>query len=156
MPCPKALVLEGLRHHPSAHFLFHEVTKDVLISNNFLVPKKVIIVFFIEEMGLDSKIWENPLAFKLERLLYRKEEVDFIGRKDIKMIPFGAGMRVCPTHTLVMLHLKYFIANLAGFSKWKAKDGDDVDLSQKKEFTFVMKNPLQGFIYSKPRQGRAG
>ncbi|XWS65005.1 hypothetical protein CRYUN_Cryun05aG0053600 [Craigia yunnanensis] len=154
MPYLKAVVLEGLRRHPPAHFLFHGVRKHIII-NDFLVPRKGIIVFFIEEMGLDSKIWEDPLAFNPERFLHSEEEVDLTGRKEIKMIPFGAGRRICPAHSLAMLHLEYFVANLVWFSKWKAKDGEDVDLSEKKEFTFVMKNPLQACIYSWPRQVRA-
>ncbi|XVF42842.1 hypothetical protein PTKIN_Ptkin01aG0397900 [Pterospermum kingtungense] len=142
LPYLKAVVLEGLIRHP-AHFF-----------NDFLVPRKGIIVFFIEEMGLDSKIWEDPLAFNPERFLDIEEEVDLTGRKGIKMIPFGAGRRICPAHSLAMLHLQYFVANLVWFCKWKAKDGEDVDLSEKKELTFVMKNPLQACIFSWPRHGK--
>ncbi|XVF42807.1 hypothetical protein PTKIN_Ptkin01aG0395500 [Pterospermum kingtungense] len=108
MPYIKAVVLEGLRRHPPAHFLFHAVTKYV-IFNDFLVPRKGIIVFFIEEMGLDSKIWEDPLAFNPERFLDIEEDVDLTGRKGIKMIPFGAGRRICPAHSLAMVHLVYFV-----------------------------------------------
>ncbi|XP_021283181.1 cytochrome P450 89A2-like [Herrania umbratica] len=151
MPYLKAVILEGLRRHPPAHFLFHGVREDV-IFNDFLVPRKGIIIFFIEEMGLDPKIWEDPLAFKPERFLRGEEEVDITGWKEIKMIPFGAGRRICPAHRLAMLHLGFFVANLVWFFEWKAKDGDDVDLSEKKELTFVMKNPLQACIYSRPRQ----
>ncbi|XVF42846.1 hypothetical protein PTKIN_Ptkin01aG0398900 [Pterospermum kingtungense] len=70
-----------------------------------------------EEMGLDYKIWEDPLAFNLERFLDIEEEVDLTGRKEIKMIPLGAGKRICPAHSLAMLHLQYFVANLVWFCK---------------------------------------
>ncbi|XVF42833.1 hypothetical protein PTKIN_Ptkin01aG0397000 [Pterospermum kingtungense] len=68
----------------------------------------------VEEMGLDSKIWEDPLAFNPERFLDIEEEVDLTGRKGIKMIPFAAGRRICPAHSLAMLHLVY-VANLVWF-----------------------------------------
>ncbi|KAK6243712.1 hypothetical protein QUC31_010121 [Theobroma cacao] len=103
-------------------------------------------------MGLDSKIWEYPLVFKSERFIRGEEEVDITGRKEIKMISFGVGRRICPTHSSAMLHLEFFVANLVWFSEWKARDGDDVDLSEKKELTFVMKNPLQASIFSRLRQ----
>ncbi|XVF42834.1 hypothetical protein PTKIN_Ptkin01aG0397100 [Pterospermum kingtungense] len=134
-------IMANLVKHPPAHFLFHGVAKDVIFSD-FLVPRMGIMVFFIEEMGLGSKIWEDPLAFNPERFLYIEEEVDLTGRKGIKMIPFGAGRRICPAHSLTVLHLVYFVVNLVWFCKWKAKDGEDVDLSEKKELTFVMKNLL--------------
>jgi cytochrome P450 len=62
------------------------------------------------------------------------------------MMPFGAGRRICPAYGLAILHLEYFVANLIWRFEWKAVDGDDVDLSEKEEFTVVMKNPLQAQI----------
>ena len=60
--------------------------------------------------------------------------------REIKMMPFGAGRRMCPGFGLAMLHLV-----------WKAEkravDGDDIDLSEKDlEFMSAMKNPLQALI----------
>ena len=65
------------------------------------------------------------------------------------MIPFGAGRRICPGYDLAILHLEYFVANLVLNFKWRAVDGGEVDLSEKQEFTVVMKNPLQ--VYLSPR-----
>ncbi|KAM1163034.1 hypothetical protein ACFX13_002028 [Malus domestica] len=59
------------------------------------------------------------------------------------MMPFGAGRRICPASGLAVLHLEYFVANLVWKFQWRAVEGDDVDLSEKTEFTVVMKNPLQ-------------
>ncbi|WRX24748.1 Cytochrome P450 - like 10 [Theobroma cacao] len=83
MPYLKAVILEGLRRHPPAHFLFHGVTEDR---------------------------WDWTRRF---------------GK-----IPWRSNRK----------------------GSYVAKDGDDVDLSEKEEFTFVMKNPLQACIYSRPRQ----
>ncbi|CAI9091701.1 OLC1v1026793C1 [Oldenlandia corymbosa var. corymbosa] len=71
---------------------------------------------------------------------------DITGSKEIKMMPFGAGRRVCPGLNLALLHLEYFVANLIWQFEWKAVEGDDVDLSEKQEFTTVMKNPLRALI----------
>uniref|UniRef100_A0A803LLY9 Cytochrome P450 n=1 Tax=Chenopodium quinoa TaxID=63459 RepID=A0A803LLY9_CHEQI len=70
------------------------------------------------------------------------EEFDVTGRREIKMMPFGAGRRICPAIGLAILHLQYFVANLAWNFKWEAIEGDEIDLSEKQEFSIVMKHPL--------------
>ncbi|CAN1217705.1 Cytochrome P450 89A9 [Linum perenne] len=99
----------------------------------------------VAEMGRDPKVWEDPMSFKPERF------VDIKGIKEIKMMPFGAGRRICPGYGLALLHLEYFVANLVWSFDWKAVEGDEVDLSEKQEFTVVMKNPLQANV--SPRFG---
>ncbi|CAI0475481.1 unnamed protein product [Linum tenue] len=89
----------------------------------------------VAEMGWDPKVWEDPMAFKPERFL------EGGGGKEIKMMPFGAGRRMCPGYTLAMLHLEYFVANLVRNFKWEA--AGEVDLAEKPEFTVVMKHPLE-------------
>ncbi|KAL6320491.1 hypothetical protein AAG906_007570 [Vitis piasezkii] len=113
-----AVVLEGLRRHPPGHFVLpHSVTQDV----------------------------------SFEGIRYELEPKD-LGRsngvqaREIKMMPFGAGRRICPGYGLAMLHLEYFVGNLVWNFEWKAVEGDEVDLSEKLEFTVVMKNPLQAHL----------
>ncbi|KAG5222116.1 cytochrome P450 [Salix suchowensis] len=84
----------------------------------------------LADIGWDPNSWEDPMAFKPES-------------REIKMMPFGVGRRMCPGYGLAMLILEYFVANLIWSFEWKAVDGDGVDLSEKQEFTMVMKNPLQ-------------
>ncbi|XVF56648.1 hypothetical protein PTKIN_Ptkin06aG0136900 [Pterospermum kingtungense] len=152
MPYLKAVVLESLRRHPPAHFLLpHKVTRDVVL-NDYLLPKRGMINFMVAEMGLDPKVWEDPMAFKPERFLKSdgsEELLDITGSKEIKMMPFGAGRRICPGIDLALLHLQYFVANLVLSFDWKAVEGDEVDLSEKQEFTMVMKTPLQAHLYSR-------
>ncbi|KAJ6366124.1 hypothetical protein OIU77_002660 [Salix suchowensis] len=125
MPYLKAVILEGLRRHPPGHFVLpHAVTEDVILE-----------------------VWEDPMVFKPERFLESERETfDITGSREIKMMPFGVGRRICPGYGLAMLHLEYFVANLIWKFEWKAVDGDDIDLSEKEEFTVVMKNPLQAQV----------
>ncbi|CAL5360588.1 hypothetical protein CsSME_00051114 [Camellia sinensis var. sinensis] len=158
----KAVVLEGLRRHPPGHFaLPHTVTKDVELEG-YKVPKGTMINFLLAEMGWDPKVWDEPMEFKPERFLINsggnggegegKGEAtvvfDITGNKEIKMVPFGAGRRICPASGLALLHLEYFVANLVWYFEWTAADGNDgdVDLSEEHEFTIVMKNPLRAHI----------
>ncbi|XP_043703026.1 cytochrome P450 89A2-like [Telopea speciosissima] len=154
MPFLKAVVLEGLRRHPPAHFLLpHAVTEDTTL-NGYLIPKNATTVnVTVAEIGRDPYAWEDPMEFRPERFLSSvkgEEVIDITGQKEIKMMPFGAGRRICPGLGLAMLHMEYFLANLVRDFEWKARDGnDDVDLSEKLHFTVVMKNPLQALSYSR-------
>ncbi|XP_056167960.1 cytochrome P450 89A2-like [Syzygium oleosum] len=130
----KAVVLEGLRRHPPGHFLLpHAVTEDAELGGH-VIPK-------------DGTI-------KPERFLNcgrggdggEAGEFDITGSREIKMMPFGAGRRICPASGLAMLHLEYFVANLVWLFRWRTVAGEEVDLSEKQEFTIVMKNPLRAEI----------
>ncbi|KAJ7982610.1 putative Cytochrome P450 [Quillaja saponaria] len=148
----KAVILEGLRRHPPGHFVLpHAVTEDAVL-NGYVVPKNWTLNFMVAEMGWDPNVWEEPMAFKPERFLNEKcnneggEVFDITGSREIKMMPFGAGRRMCPASGLALLHLEYFVANLVWKFEWKTKEGCDVDLSEKEEFTVVMKNPLEAHV----------
>ncbi|KAF8412867.1 hypothetical protein HHK36_000839 [Tetracentron sinense] len=149
MPYLKAVVLEGLRLHPPGHFTVpHAVTEDTSLDG-YVVPKTATVHFLVGEMGWDPKVWEDPMEFRPERFLSGRdggEVLDVTGRRETKMMPFGAGRRICPGLGLAMLLLEYFVANLVREFEWTAADGHDVDLSEKQEFTVVMKNPLRAHI----------
>ncbi|XP_024015710.1 cytochrome P450 89A9 isoform X2 [Eutrema salsugineum] len=138
----KAVILESLRRHPPGHYLsYHKVTKDTVLGT---------INFMVGEMGRDPKIWEDPLTFKPERFLENGEAhgFDMTGTREIKMMPFGAGRRMCPGYSLSLLHLEYFVANLVWKFEWKCVEGEEVDLSEKQQFiTMVMKTPFKANMY---------
>ncbi|KAK6232613.1 hypothetical protein SCA6_002686 [Theobroma cacao] len=131
-----------------------DVREDTVLGG-FSVPKNATINFMIAEMGWDPKIWEDPMSFKPERFLSSGnksgEVFDITGTREIKMMPFGVGRRICPGLGLAMLHLEYFVANLVWNLEWKAMDGDEVSLEEKQEFTVGMKTPLQAHIYPRKR-----
>ncbi|OMP00027.1 Cytochrome P450 [Corchorus olitorius] len=156
MPYLKAVILEGLRRHPPGHFVLPHTVREDTSLGGYLVPKNATINFLVAEMGWDPKVWEDPKAFKPERFLNSEkkgtvEMFDITGSREIKMMPFGAGRRICPGLGLAMLHLEYFVANLVWKFEWKAVDGDEVSLEEKQEFTVVMKTPLQAQIYPRKR-----
>lgn len=54
--------------------------------------------------------------------------------------------RICLGMALTLMHLEYFVANLVREFEWKEINEDKVDLTQKLEFTVVMKKPLRAHI----------
>lgn len=144
MPYLKAVVLEGLRRHPPGHFVLpHKLSQDVELDG-YLIPKETLVNFMVADMGWDPKVWEDPMEFRPERFV--GEAFDITGSKEIKMMPFGAGRRVCPAYALAMLHLEYFVGNLMWWFEWRDVEGDEVDLTEEQEFTIVMKHPLRARI----------
>ncbi|KAK8588878.1 hypothetical protein V6N13_087771 [Hibiscus sabdariffa] len=153
MPYLKAVVLEGLRRHPPVHFVLpHFVTEDTVLGG-YLIPKKGVVNFMVADMGWDPTVWEEPMAFKPERFMAGGdgEGCDITGSREIKMMPFGVGRRICPGLGLALLHLEYFVANLVWRFEWNAIDGDDISLEEKMEFTIVMKTPLMAHITPRKR-----
>ncbi|KAL1324656.1 cytochrome P450 89A2-like [Arachis ipaensis] len=147
LPYLKSVILEGLRRHPPLHYVApHRVTKDVVLDG-YLVPTTASVNFFVAEIGRDPTAWDDPMAFKPERFMDNGGTTfDIMGSKEINMMPFGAGRRMCPGYGLAILHLEYFVANLVWNFEWKAMSGDDIDMSEKLLFTTVMKNPLKVHI----------
>ncbi|KAL6659014.1 hypothetical protein ACP70R_003054 [Stipagrostis hirtigluma subsp. patula] len=145
MPYLKAVVLEGLRRHPPGHYVLpHAVSEDTTLDG-YRVPAGAPVNFAVGDIGLDPEVWKAPTEFRPERFLPggEGEDVDLTGSKEIKMIPFGAGRRICPGMALALLHLEYFVANLVREFEWREAPGDEVDLTEKLEFTVVMKRPLR-------------
>ncbi|KAK3042534.1 LOW QUALITY PROTEIN: hypothetical protein RJ639_000258 [Escallonia herrerae] len=148
MPYLKAVVLEGLRRHPPAHYVLPNMVTEKVELGGYVLPKGAQVNFMVAEMGWDPEVWEEPMSFTPERFLSGGQEgFDVTGSREIKMMPFGAGRRICPARNLArnlaLLHLGYYVANLVWYFEWTAVDGDDIDLSEKLEFTVVMKHPLQ-------------
>ncbi|CAN6310479.1 unnamed protein product [Urochloa humidicola] len=145
MPYLKAIVLEALRRHPPAHFvLAHKAAEDIE-AGGYLIPKGATVNFTVAEMGWDAREWDRPMEFVPERFMPGGdgEGVDVTGSREIKMMPFGAGRRICAGLGIAMLHLEYFVANLVREFEWHEVPGEEVDLAETREFTTVMKKPLR-------------
>uniref|UniRef100_A0ACD5TIV9 Uncharacterized protein n=1 Tax=Avena sativa TaxID=4498 RepID=A0ACD5TIV9_AVESA len=153
MPYLKAVVLEGLRKHPPNHFLLaHKAAEDTEISG-YLFPKGATVNFMVAEMGRDDREWQTPTEFLPERFLPGGdgEGVDVTGSRNIRMMPFGAGRRICAGLGIGILHLEYFVAVLCKDFEWYQVPGDEVDLAEKPEFTVVMAEPLRARLVPRSR-----
>ncbi|CAN6335099.1 unnamed protein product [Urochloa humidicola] len=64
---------------------------------------------------LDETVWTAAREFRPERFLDGGEGcgVDITGSREIKMMPFGAGPRICPGYAIGIHHAEYFVARMA-------------------------------------------
>uniref|UniRef100_A0ACD5XFG8 Uncharacterized protein n=1 Tax=Avena sativa TaxID=4498 RepID=A0ACD5XFG8_AVESA len=156
MPYLKAAVMEGLRLHPPGHFLLpHGVQQsgdgDVEIGG-YAVPKGAEVNFLVAEIGRDETVWTAAREFRPERFLEGGEGhgVDVTGSREIKMMPFGAGRRMCPGYSLGMHHAEYFVARMVGELEWRPPvDGEEVGMAETLDFTTVMKYPLRARVFAR-------
>lgn len=142
----KAIVMETFRRHSLQHFVLHHVAREEMEIAGYRIPKGTLVNFAASRMALDGKVWQNPMEFSPERFMTAEGEgevADLTGTREIKLMPFGVGRRVCPGLGVTMMHLEYFVANLVKEFEWKKGGNGDVDMSEKTEFLIGMKNPLQ-------------
>ncbi|KAK1603830.1 hypothetical protein QYE76_027503 [Lolium multiflorum] len=127
-----AVLMEALRLHPTVPSLSRQYDRVVINQAhglNFLFTRKVIpedhivldgrrasagttVQFPLERLARDKAAWADPDEFRPERFLAggEGEGVSLVAAAgsagEIKMMPFGAGRRMCPGMGVAMLHLR--------------------------------------------------
>ncbi|KAG6476941.1 cytochrome P450 89A2-like [Zingiber officinale] len=140
----KAVVLEGLRRHPPAHLLLpHTVAEEREVAG-YVIPEGAVVNFAVAEMGRDEAVWKEAMEFRPERFMEggEGEGVDLTGVRGIKMMPFGAGKRLCPGMGMAMLVLQYVVANLVWRFRWVEVAGKEVELAEEPGLTVGIKHPF--------------
>ncbi|PIA25242.1 hypothetical protein AQUCO_12200018v1 [Aquilegia coerulea] len=145
-----AFTKELLRKHPPTYFsLTHAVTQPAKLGG-YDVPTDATVEIYLPTISDDPTLWSRPEVFNPDRFLSGKEEADITGTRDIKMIPFGAGRRICPGLSMAMIHVNLMVARMVQEFEWSALPTQNkIDFSVKLEFTTVMKHTLQAV--AKPR-----
>ncbi|KAF3945585.1 hypothetical protein CMV_028055 [Castanea mollissima] len=142
-----AVVKETFRRHPPSHFvLSHAATKETKLGG-YNIPEDASVEFYTAWVTEDPGMWEDPNEFKPERFLVGDGvDVDVTGNRGVKMVPFGAGRRICPAMTLGTLHVNLLLARMVHAFKWVPVPGAPPDPTETFAFTVVMKNPLKAVI----------
>ncbi|KAF2914384.1 hypothetical protein DAI22_10g158200 [Oryza sativa Japonica Group] len=155
MPYLNPVVMEGLRKHPPSHTLLpHKAAEDIDVGG-YLIPKGATVNFMVAEIGRDEREWEKPMEFIPERFLAGGDGdgVDVTGSREIRMMPFGAGRRICAGLNVGVMHLEYFVGSMVMEFEWKEVAGDEVEFAEKLEFTTAMAKPLRPRLV--PRRSQA-
>ncbi|KAF5788887.1 putative geraniol 8-hydroxylase [Helianthus annuus] len=142
LPYLQAVIKETLRLHPPTPFLIpHEATHDVEVEG-FIIPKNARILCNVWAIGRDPNIWPNTNEFMPERFL--DSEIDYRGQ-DFKLIPFGAGRRLCPGLNIAHRMLHIMLGSLIYNFDWKLQGNmrpQDLDMEDKFGLTLPRNVPL--------------
>ncbi|KAL6316412.1 hypothetical protein AAG906_018115 [Vitis piasezkii] len=142
LPYLKAVVKETMRLLPAAPLLIPRETLQKCSIDGYEIPPKTLVFVNAWAIGRDPEAWENPEEFIPERFL--GSSVDF-GGQNYKLIPFGAGRRVCPAIHIGAVTVELTLANLLYSFDWEMPAGmnkEDIDFDVIPGLTMHKKNAL--------------
>ncbi|KAF2912893.1 hypothetical protein DAI22_10g047200 [Oryza sativa Japonica Group] len=139
LPYLQAVVKESFRLHPPTPLMLpHKASTSVKIAG-YDVPKDASVVVNVWAVARDPGVWDNPL------------DIDIKG-SDYRVLPFGAGRRVCPGAQLGISLVASMIGHLLHQFTWALQDGtrpEDLDMMESPGLVTFMATPLQ--VVAMPR-----
>ncbi|XP_068663450.1 cytochrome P450 98A2 [Aristolochia californica] len=143
LPYLQCVAKEALRLHPPTPLMLpHKAAADVKIGG-YDVPKGSNVHVNVWAVARDPAVWKDPLVFRPERFM--EEDVDMKGH-DFRLLPFGAGRRVCPGAQLGINLVQSMLGHLLHHFKWSPRDGvkpEEIDISENPGLVTFMRTPLE-------------
>lgn len=143
LPYLQCVAKEALRLHPPTPLMLpHRANANVKIGG-YDIPKGSNVHVNVWAVARDPKVWNNPLEFRPERFL--EEDVDMKGH-DFRLLPFGAGRRVCPGAQLGINLVTSMLGHLLHHFHWTPSNGlspEEIDMGENPGLVTYMRTPLQ-------------
>nr|AYM55657.1 cytochrome p450 [Croton stellatopilosus] len=137
-----SVIKETLRLHPPLPLLLPRECSEKCVIRGYDIPIKSRIIVNAMAIGRDPNYWIEAERFYPERFL--DSSVDFKGT-DFKLIPFGAGRRICPGILFGMANVEFPLAQLLYYFDWKLPNQqwpEDLDMTQNFGAVVTRKNDL--------------
>nr|AIA24412.1 p-coumarate 3-hydroxylase [Sinopodophyllum hexandrum] len=142
LPYLQCVAKEALRLHPPTPLMLpHKANANVKIGG-YDIPKGSNVHVNVWAIGRDPTIWKDPIEFRPERFL--EEDVDMRGH-DFRLLPFGAGRRVCPGAQLAIYLVTSMLGHLLHHFHWTPAPGvdpEDIDLAENPGLVTYMRKPI--------------
>ena len=143
LPYLQAVIKETFRLHPPAPLLLPRQAQTTITVAGYTVPKGARVLVNVWAIARDPKAWDSPLEFRPERFLH--DNIDIKGC-DYRVLPFGAGRRVCAGAQLGINLVASMIGHLLHHFTWALPDGtrpEDLDMMESPGLITFMRTPLQ-------------
>ncbi|KAI7746132.1 hypothetical protein M8C21_032311, partial [Ambrosia artemisiifolia] len=124
LPYIKAIAIEAMRLHPVAPMLVPRRAREDCKVAGYDISEGTRVFVSVWTIMRDPKLWDNPEDFCPERFIGK--EVDIKGH-DFKLLPFGAGRRMCPGYSLGLKVVEGTLANLLHGFNWKLPNTMTID-----------------------------
>jgi len=149
LPYLQCVTKEAMRLHPPTPLMLpHKANSNVKIGA-YDIPKGSNVHVNVWAVARDPEVWKNPTEFRPERFL--EEDVDLKGT-DFRLLPFGAGRRVCPGAQLGINLVTSMLGHLLHHFWWTPPEGvkpEEIDMSENPGMVTYMRTPVQAV--AKPR-----
>ncbi|KAK4428843.1 cytochrome [Sesamum alatum] len=138
LPYLRCVINETLRLYPVGPLLVpHSSSKDCSVGG-FNIPAGTTLLVNAWAIQRDSKLWEEPGAFKPER--FKGFEGGYDG---FKFVPFGIGRRACPGSGMAMRLMGLALGTFIQCFEWEREGHNLVDLDEFTGITLSKAKPLQ-------------
>ncbi|KMZ69666.1 p-coumaroyl shikimate 3-hydroxylase [Zostera marina] len=139
----QCVVKEALRLHPPTPLMLPHKAADDVSLGGYHIPKGSNVHVNVWAVARDPNEWKDPLRFSPERFL--ENNVDMKGH-DFRLLPFGAGRRVCPGAQLGINMVQSMLGHLLHHFKWAPPEGvcsENLNMSENPGLVTFMQTPLQ-------------
>ncbi|PIA36075.1 hypothetical protein AQUCO_03400169v1, partial [Aquilegia coerulea] len=146
LPYIEAILIETMRLHPVIPMLLPRLTHENCEIAGYAIPAGTRALVSVWTIGRDPSLWDKPEEYWPERFIGKS--IDLKGT-DFKLLPFGAGRRMCPGYILGQKVMQLTLANLIHGFSWKLHENmKPVDLNREEVvgFTVRKKVPLEAVV----------
>lgn len=144
LPYLQCVAKEAMRLHPPTPLMLpHRANANVKVGG-YDIPKGSNVHVNVWAVARDPAVWKEPLEFRPERFL--EEDVDMKGH-DFRLLPFGAGRRVCPGAQLGINLVTSMLGHLLHHFSWSPPEGvkpEEIDMGENPGLVTYMRTPLKG------------
>ncbi|OMO53909.1 Cytochrome P450 [Corchorus capsularis] len=143
LPYLQSVTKEAFRMHPPTPLMLpHKANANVKIGG-YDIPKGSNVHVNVWAVANDPAVWKDPEVFRPERFL--EEDVDMKGH-DYRLLPFGAGRRVCPGAQLGINLVTSMLGHLLHHFVWTPPEGvkaEEIDMAENPGLVAYMRTPVQ-------------
>ncbi|KAL6582218.1 hypothetical protein OROMI_006232 [Orobanche minor] len=137
----QCIAKESLRLHPPTPLMLPHCANTNVKVGGYDIPKGSNLHVNVWAVARDPKVWRNGWEFRPERFL--EEDVDMKGH-DYRLLPFGAGRRVCPGAQLGINLVTSMIGHLLHHFYWAPPSThQDIDMGENPGLVTYMRTPLE-------------
>ncbi|CAA6663606.1 unnamed protein product [Spirodela intermedia] len=143
LPYLQWVAKEALRLHPPTPLMLPHKAATAVKLGGYDVPKGSNVLVNVWAIARDPAVWKDPLVFRPER--FSEEDVDAKGH-DFRLLPFGAGRRVCPGTQLGINMVQSMLGHLLHQFRWELPEGvrpEEMDMEESPGVITFMRTPLR-------------